>query len=41
MSVKSEVSTASILDKACESALLHQGGEADVYELVCGEDLYA
>ena len=40
MSVKSEVSTA-ILDKACESALLHQGGEADVYELVCGEDLYA
>ena len=41
MSVKSEVSAASILDKACESALLHQGGEADVYELVCGEDLYA
>lgn len=31
----------SILDKACDCALLHQGGEADVYELACGEDLYA
>ena len=41
MSVKSESSAASILDKACDSALLHRGGEADIYELVCGEDLYA
>ncbi len=41
MSVKSEKSTASILDKACDCALLHQGGEADVYELACGEDFYA
>ena len=32
---------ASILDRACDSALLHQGGEADVYELACGEDFYA
>ena len=31
----------SILDKACDCALLHQGGEADVYGLACGEDLYA
>ena len=31
----------SILDKACDCALLHQGGEADVYELACGEDFYA
>ena len=40
MSVKGEKSM-SILDKACDCALLHQGGEADVYELACGEDLYA
>lgn len=32
---------ASILDRACDCALLHQGGEADVYELACGEDFYA
>ena len=30
-----------ILDKANACALLHQGGEADVYELSCGEDRYA
>ena len=41
MSVKSEKSMASILDRACDCALLHQGGEADVYELACGEDFYA
>ena len=41
MSVKSEASAASVLDKANDSALLHQGGEADIYELVCGEDLFA
>ena len=40
MSVKGEKSM-SILDKACDCALLHQGGEADVYGLACGEDLYA
>ena len=41
MSVKGEKSTVSILDKACDCALLHRGGEADVYELECGEDRYA
>ena len=30
-----------ILDKANACVLLHQGGEADVYELSCGEDRYA
>ena len=30
-----------ILDRANACALLHQGGEADVYELSCGEDRYA
>ncbi len=32
---------ASILDRACDCALLHQGGEADVYELACDEGFYA
>lgn len=32
---------ASILDRACDCALMHQGGEADVYELACDEDFYA
>ncbi len=41
MSVKGEKSTASILDKACGCALLHQGGEADVYALACGDERYA
>ena len=41
MSVNGEKSTVSLLDKASDCALLHQGGEADVYELACGEDLYA
>lgn len=41
MSVKSEKPAASILDKADACDLLHQGGEADVYELSCGEDRYA
>lgn len=41
MSVKREWSTVSILDKACDCALLHRGGEADVYELECGEGRYA
>ena len=41
MSVKGEKSTVSILDKAGDCALLHGGGEADVYELECGEDRYA
>ena len=30
-----------ILDKADACALLHRGGEADVYELTCGDDRYA
>lgn len=41
MSVKSEKPAASILDKAGACDLLHQGGEADVYELSCGENRYA
>ena len=41
MSVKSEKSLISILDKANNCALLHRGGEADVYELECGESRYA
>jgi hypothetical protein len=41
MSAKSEKPTTSILDRADACTLLHQGGEADVYELSCGEDRYA
>ena len=41
MSVKSEKPAASILDKAGTCDLLHQGGEADVYVLSCGDDSYA
>ena len=41
MSAKCEKPTTSILDRADACALLHQGGEADVYELSCGEDRYA
>ncbi|PWJ64616.1 Serine/threonine protein kinase [Fibrobacter sp. UWB15] len=41
MSAKSEKPTTSILDRADACTLLHQGGEANVYELSCGEDRYA
>ena len=41
MCVKSVKPAASILDKAGACDLLHQGGEADVYELSCGENRYA
>ena len=41
MSVKDDKSAASVLDRATDCVLLHQGGEADIYELVCGEDFHA
>lgn len=41
MSVKGEKSTASVLDDATGCVLLHQGGEADVYELSCGDNRFS